>query len=448
MEININSIQIAIGIGIFLISSCSSSIVDFEQVGGVPDLISEDVAWKNGELMNITLNSLQEGDIFLIPNKTFYLMGGIKAFNITSVVFQLDGTLLYSNDTRHWPKDSKKAPLHCMQLNDISNVTFTSSGIGTFDGNGRKWWGIPGIGYLRYGKKRPHLLKVKHAQNLLFENLLFTDSPRWNLVVFDVNGLEVRYTDIYAKRRDKAIGHDLIELTAFNTDGFNVSGKNIWIHDCNVWNQDDCIAVKDHSENMLFERIQASGMGLAIGSISDGLVNNITFRDIYMNHTFKGIYMKFKGSEEGGDEGEGATISNVLYENIYMDQPEQWAIWIGPAQQAVSRRLCNAAPCSLCWPDLEKFGAKCNIYPKYKYSDILLKNITIFNPTNRNGMGVILANETTPMENIVFDGVRVIGGDETSNYYHTCSGVTSGIAIGDTYPVPDCFEDETIYGFK
>ena len=201
------------------------SIVDFEQVGGVPDLISEDVAWKKGELMNITLNSLQEGDKFLIPNKTFYLMGGIKAFNITSVVFQLEGTLLYSNDTRHWPKDSKKSPLHCMQLNDISNVTFTSSGIGTFDGNGRKWWGIPGIGYLRYGKHRPHLLKVKHAQNLLFENLLFTDSPRWNLVVFDVNGLEVRYTDIYAKRRDKAIGHDLIELTAFNTDGFDVSGK-------------------------------------------------------------------------------------------------------------------------------------------------------------------------------------------------------------------------------
>ena len=191
---------------------------------------------------------------------------------------------------------------------------------------------------------------------------------------------------------------------------------------------------------MVFERIQASGMGLAIGSISDGLVNNITFRDIYMNHTFKGVYMKFKGS----DGGEGATISNILYENIYMDSPEQWAIWIGPAQQSVSRRICHAAPCSLCWPDLEKYGAQCNIFPNYKYSNILLKSVTIMNPSNRNGVGVILANDTTPMENIVFDGVRVIGAEGDIGNYHTCSGVMSGIAIGDTYPVPECFKDETI----
>ena len=26
-------------------------------------------------------------------------------------------------------------------------------------------------------------------------------------------------------------------MTAFNTDGFDVSGKNVWIHDCQIWNQ-------------------------------------------------------------------------------------------------------------------------------------------------------------------------------------------------------------------
>ena len=126
-----------------------------------------------------------------------------------------------------------------------------------------------------------------------------------------------------------------------------------------------------------------------------------------------------------------------------MESPEQWAIWIGPAQQSVSRRLCHAAPCSLCWPDLEKYGAECNMYPKYKYENILLRNVTIMNPSNRNGVGVLLANGTTPMENIVFDGVRVIGSDVDKKTYHTCSGVKSGFAIGDTYPVPDCFEDHT-----
>ena len=35
------------------------------------------------------------------------------------------------------------------------------------------------------------------------------------------------------------------------------------------------------------------------------------YRDSYMHHTFKGIYTKFRG-----DNGR---ISNVLYENIYIE---------------------------------------------------------------------------------------------------------------------------------
>ena len=40
---------------------------------------------------------------------------------------------------------------------------------------------------------------------------------------------------------------------------------------------------------MLFERINASGVGLTIGSIGCDVINNITFRDVYMHHTFKGL---------------------------------------------------------------------------------------------------------------------------------------------------------------
>ena len=49
------------------------------------------------------------------------------------------------------------------------------------------------------------------------------------------------------------------------------------------------------SENMLFERIKASGVGITIGSIGTNTVNNITFRDCFMHNTWKGIYMKFGG---------------------------------------------------------------------------------------------------------------------------------------------------------
>ena len=62
-----------------------------------------------------------------------------------------------------------------------------------------------------------------------------------------------------------------------------------YIHDCSVINQDDCFDVKDGTSNVVIERVNASGLGLTIGSISSH-VNNITFRDSRMDKTYKGIY--------------------------------------------------------------------------------------------------------------------------------------------------------------
>jgi len=366
---------------------------------------------------------------------TFYTMGGVKAWDIQSVIIQLDGTLFFSDNMDDWPREEDGDVLECISLYNIENVTFTSSGVGTLDGNGETWWGLPGIGYLVRGENRPRLLEVKGSRDLLFENWFFKDSPYWTFWVHDVDGLEVRYCEISAKRKDSD-HHDIIDLTAFNTDGFDVTGKNVWIHDCTVWAQDDCIAVKDGSENMLFERITASGVGLTIGSIGSSVVNNITFRDSYMHHTFKGIYTKFRG-----DNGR---ISNVLYENIYIEAPEQWAIWIGPAQQSDSSSLCAAHPCSLCWPQLANVGAECNMGSNNVYENITLRNITIVDPKFSYGQGVIIGSEDQPMKNIVFDGVRVLqAANSDLEKYHTCKGVESGIAIGDTYPVPPCFTDLT-----
>ena len=51
------------------------------------------------------------------------------------------------------------------------------------------------------------------------------------------------------------------------------------------------------------------------------------------------------------------------------------------------------------------------------------------------------------MRNITFDGVRVVNAenDDVQKYY-TCKGVESGVATGDTFPVPPCFRDETTRG--
>ena len=167
-----------------------------------------------------------------------------------------------------------------------------------------------------------------------------------------------------------------------------------------------------------------------------------------MHHTYKGIYMKFRGNvglvisplymtqllifaRHSSPQG---LISNVVYENIVMDEPEQYAIWVGPAQQSDSNNLCAAHPCSLCWPTDP--WAKCGAPAGGKYVNITLRNITINNP--KGDIGVILANETTQMENLVLDNVVV--NNPGSKKWIACAGAGNAKALGATTPVPSCVQ--------
>mmetsp|Transcript_24108 Transcript_24108/g.33804 ORF Transcript_24108/g.33804 Transcript_24108/m.33804 type:complete len:421 (-) Transcript_24108:22-1284(-) len=413
--------------GIFvLVWSCYSTEIRY---AGTPNDASLTTAWNNADLMNKTLQSLQPGDTFIIPNTTYYVMGGIKAANLENVIIQIDGTVTFSTHIETWPTYEDGNVLQCFEFQNLTNVIFTSSGAGTLNGNGAVWWGAPGLGYVVRGENRPKLLDIGNSKNILVENIYFIDSPYWTFWAHEIDGLEVRYCHVSAKR-DYYDGHDIYDLTAFNTDGFDVSGKNVWIHHSSVWNQDDCFCVKDNSENMLFEDINASGLGLVIGSIGGSTVRNITFRNAYMPHTYKGVYMKFRSG--------GGLIEDVLYENIVMDSPEQWPIWIGPAQQSDSSELCAAHPCSLCWPMVP--SATCAAPEDGQFIDITLRNVTINYPPSQ-GTGVIIGSEKYPMQNITFDGVIVNHASSNPDYY-ACEGVETGIAQGGTWPVPPCFTSQ------
>lgn len=367
-------------------------------------------------------------------------MGGIMASGLAHVVFQLDGTLVFSNSMKDWPRDATGHVHECMQLINLTNVTFTSSGKGTFDGQGAAWWGFPGIGYFMHQENRPRLLVIGSSSNILVENLLFKNSPYWTFWARGVHGLEIRHCDVDV-RRDSHDGHDLLDLTAFNTDGFDVAGRDIWIHDCTVWNQDDSFCVKDNSENVLIERVEASGIGLVIGSIASN-VRNITFRNSHMHRPVNGIYMKFR---------DAGSIVDVLYENIIIDEPERWGIWIGPAQQVEGGKDANGTShiinpcsagggCSLCWPMVP--FTQCHGIRNGFYHNITLRNITINSP--KQSPGVLMASSSSPMIDVYFDNVKVNNPGASkwgSNY--KCENVMSGTALGDTTPVPPCFKDLT-----
>ena len=146
---------------------CSARVIDFEKdAGGIPDDTSLDTAWKNGKALNATFASMQSGDTLLFPNKTYTTMGGIIVNNLQDAVIQIEGTVSYKDDIKEWPRQEGGQVLECIYLSNATNVTFTSSHKGVFQGNGATWWGIPGIGYLTREENRPRLFHIKDSQQV------------------------------------------------------------------------------------------------------------------------------------------------------------------------------------------------------------------------------------------------------------------------------------------
>ena len=71
---------------------------------------------------------------------------------------------------------------------------------------------------------------------------------------------------------------------------------------------------------------------MTIGSVPPNIntacIRDVTFRNISFDTPIKAVYIK----TNPGDQGDGY-IENILYENLKIDTPIWWGIYIGPQQQ-------------------------------------------------------------------------------------------------------------------
>ena len=125
-----------------------------------------------------------------------------------------------------------------------------------------------------------------------------------------------------------------------NTDGIDVSGRNHTIKRVKITNYDDAVVVKPLrtgnvikcSENIFVEDMQVNlGVGMSIGSVSPdeghSCIKNVAFRNVNFSYPFKAIYVK----SNPGNTGD-AIIQNITFENMHIDTPIWWGIYIGPQQ--------------------------------------------------------------------------------------------------------------------
>jgi len=168
--------------------------VDFKASGAVPGKkVDTATIKKNTELLNSTVASLGRGDTFVVSNETFMVTGGVQWNNLVDVTIRIDGTIKFSDDDKHWPKDSEGTYLNALIIANSTNLLLTSSGQGTFDGSGDKWWGIPYVGYLERGKNRPPLMTMNKAENVVMEHILLLNSPRFHFTSSGLRNATIRY---------------------------------------------------------------------------------------------------------------------------------------------------------------------------------------------------------------------------------------------------------------
>jgi hypothetical protein len=242
---------------------------------------------------------------------------------------------------------------------------------GIVNGNGKGWWNDVIAGRIHeHEYTRPRLIHIIECEDVLVEDLTLLNSPYWTLTIEAVRG-EVRNVNVivdrelqaqlYAKYDDSStsitasspsvdfpvpiddlpdwVGRKMRQPQDLNTDGVDPIGKDIWIHDCIIQNADDSIAVKpskrgrhytripDCTSNITMSNLILTGFGASVGSVgpikSHNCVDHITFRNITMPGTAKGIYIKSNGAS---CINQSSQITNILYENVDIIEPYWWAM--------------------------------------------------------------------------------------------------------------------------
>lgn len=144
----LTAVFVTIGHSYVILNGTNKEVINFETIGGIPDDKSLSTCWKNTLLLNQTLASLKNGSTLLVPsNKTFWLMGGRYARELSYVTIQIDGILKFSDNEHEWPRNpNTHLVLDCFYFEQIDHVTFTSSQSlnkkGIIDGSGNRWWGL------------------------------------------------------------------------------------------------------------------------------------------------------------------------------------------------------------------------------------------------------------------------------------------------------------------
>ncbi|KAK9079764.1 hypothetical protein SSX86_001437 [Deinandra increscens subsp. villosa] len=249
-----------------------------------------------------------------------------ESFNLTSrmTLYLAKGAVIKATqDTSNWPLIAplpsygrgRERPggryMSFIHGDGLHDVIITGEN-GTIDGQGDVWWNMWRQRTLQF--TRPNLVEFKDSRGIIISNVIFKDSPFWNIHPVYCSNVVIRYVTILAPPDSP------------NTDGIDPdSSSHVCIEDSYISTGDDLIAVKSGwdqygiaygrpSNDITIRRITGSSpfAGIAVGSETSGGVTNVLAEHITLSNTGIGIHLKT-------NIGRGGVIRNITVSNVFME---------------------------------------------------------------------------------------------------------------------------------
>ena len=271
------------------------------------------------------------------------------------------GAYLYASRN---PRDYDRIPSVCGTITTdgkracapfISAENAPDSGImgdGVIDGRGGEtmlgqnitWWDLAHRARAGGSQQNPRLIQITQSDNFTLYRITLLNSPMFFVTYSRGNGFTAWGLKIWAPQR------------ARNTDGIDpVNATNVTIAHCFISTGDDHIAIKaaagPPTKNMsILHNHFFAGMGIAIGSETDGGASNILVGDLSIDGADNGIHIK-------SNKTRGGLVKGVTYEDVCIRRTQR-PIWF---ETAYGDTLTKAAG-----------GDKLPVY-----RDILLRNVRV-----------------------------------------------------------------------
>ncbi|ETS76288.1 rhamnogalacturonase B [Pestalotiopsis fici W106-1] len=256
-------------------AKAATKVCNILDYGGVASATTD-----NGAAIQSAWDACKSGGQVYIPEGDYGMATWVTLKSGTGVSINIEGTI-YRTGTDGG---------NMIMIRDSSDVeVYSATSKGAMQGYGYEFHSQDTYG--------PRLLRFYKCTDFSVHDLILVDSPAFHLSLDTCTNGEL-YNMIIRGANEGGL------------DGIDVWSTNIWIHDIEVTNKDECVTVKSPADHILVEQVHCNWSGgCAMGSLGSGVaVHDIEYRNIYTHHANQMYMIKSNGGD--GD------VYNVAFNNF------------------------------------------------------------------------------------------------------------------------------------